>query len=273
MLDIEQLVVRYGAATALDGVDLHVGTGEMVALVGPNGAGKTTLVNAVSGLLPVASGRISCRGRVAQVPEGRQMFPDLAVEDNLRLGAWRASDRDPARVYELFPALRDRTRQRAGTLSGGQQQMVAVGRALMADPDLLVIDELSLGLAPMVVADLAAHLVALNKERGTTILLIEQEIGLAFSVCSRAYVLEAGRIVTSGPSEELAHSPAVLQAYLGDLSTGDDGADTTPAQTSGPEPPAPDPAGPDPSPSGPHGTEPSAPEPPGAGPSSTDTAQ
>lgn len=220
MLDIEQLVVRYGAATALDGVDLQLAEGEMVALVGPNGAGKTTLVNAISGIVPVASGRIDCRGRVAQVPEGRQMFADLTVEDNLRLGAWRAKNRDPERVYELLLALRDRARQPAGTLSGGQQQMVAVGRALMGDPDLLVIDELSLGLAPLVVADLAAHLVELNRSRGTTILLIEQEVGLAFSICSRAYVLEAGRIVTSGPSEELANSPAVLEAYLGDLGTG-----------------------------------------------------
>ncbi len=224
MLEIEQLVVRYGAATALDGVDLRLDPGEMVALVGPNGAGKTTLVNAISGLVPVASGRIACRGRVAQVPEGRQMFPDLSVEDNLRLGAWRGKNRDPERVYQLLPALRDRARQLAGTLSGGQQQMVAIGRALMADPDLLVIDELSLGLAPLVVADLATHLVTLNRERSTTILLIEQEVGLAFSICSRAYVLEAGRIVMSGPSQELADDPAVLQAYLGDL-------DATPSTT------------------------------------------
>ncbi|HET9653831.1 MAG TPA: ABC transporter ATP-binding protein [Kineosporiaceae bacterium] len=219
MLDIERLVVRYGAATALDGVDLRLDTGEMVALVGPNGAGKTTLVNAVSGLVPVASGRIECRGRVAQVPEGRQMFGDLTVEDNLRLGAWKAKSRDPQRVYELLPDLKDRARQLAGTLSGGQQQMVAIGRALMADPDLLVIDELSLGLAPLVVADLARHLVTLNQERGTTILLIEQEVGLAFSICSRAYLLEAGRIAASGTSAELADSPAVLQAYLGDIGT------------------------------------------------------
>jgi branched-chain amino acid transport system ATP-binding protein len=218
VLDIEQLVVRYGAATALDGVDLRAGKGEMVALVGPNGAGKTTLVNAISGIVPVTSGRIDCRGRVAQVPEGRQMFADLSVEDNLRLGAWRVKNRDPRQVYELLPTLRDRAGQLAGTLSGGQQQMVAVGRALMGDPELLVIDELSLGLAPLVVADLADHLVKLNRERGPTVLLIEQEVALAFSLCSRAYVLEAGRIVASGSSQELANSPAVLQAYLGDLS-------------------------------------------------------
>jgi branched-chain amino acid transport system ATP-binding protein len=229
VLDIERLVVRYGAATALDGVDLHLEAGELVALVGPNGAGKTTLVNAVSGLVPIASGRIDCRGRVAQVPEGRQMFGDLSVEDNLRLGAWKAGNRDPGRIYELLPDLKDRSRQLAGTLSGGQQQMVAIGRALMADPDLLVIDELSLGLAPLVVADLAKHLATLNRDRGTTILLIEQEVGLAFSICSRAYVLEAGRIVASGPSAELAESPAVLQAYLGGL--GSDTPAAGPAQS------------------------------------------
>jgi len=218
MLDVEQLVVRYGSAVALDGVDLRVERGERVALVGPNGAGKSTLVNAVSGIVAATSGRISCQGRVAQVPEGRQMFAEMTVEDNLLLGAWRTKKRDLSGVLELLPDLGRMRKQVAGTLSGGQQQMVAVGRALMADPDLLVIDELSLGLAPLVVADLAAHLCALNAERGTTILLIEQEVTLAFSICTRAYVLEAGRIVAEGPSAELARSPVVLQAYLGGLS-------------------------------------------------------
>jgi branched-chain amino acid transport system ATP-binding protein len=219
VLDVENLVVRYGSAVALDGVNLHVRRGERVALVGPNGAGKSTLVNAVSGIVPVSSGRISCDGRVAQVPEGRQMFAEMTVEDNLLLGAWRSKQRrDLSGIFELLPDLARLRKQVAGTLSGGQQQMVAVGRALMADPDLLVIDELSLGLAPLVVADLASHLSALNAERGTTILLIEQEVTLAFSICTRAYVLEAGRIVAEGPSDELARSPVVLQAYLGGLS-------------------------------------------------------
>ncbi|HST85296.1 MAG TPA: ABC transporter ATP-binding protein [Kineosporiaceae bacterium] len=218
MLEVENLVVRYGSAVALDGVNIRVERGERVALVGPNGAGKSTLVNAVSGIVPASSGRISCQGRVAQVPEGRQMFAEMTVEDNLLLGAWRTKRRDLSGVLELLPDLARLRKQVAGTLSGGQQQMVAVGRALMADPDLLVIDELSLGLAPLVVADLAAHLSALNAERGTTILLIEQEVTLAFSICSRAYVLEAGRIVAEGPSDELARSPVVLQAYLGGLS-------------------------------------------------------
>jgi branched-chain amino acid transport system ATP-binding protein len=185
VLDVEQLVVRYGSAVALDGVDLHV----------------------------------QRDGRVAQVPEGRQMFAEMTVEDNLLLGAWRSKHRrDLSGILELLPDLARLRKQVAGTLSGGQQQMVAVGRALMADPDLLVIDELSLGLAPLVVADLASHLAALNAERGTTILLIEQEVTLAFSICPRAYVLEAGRIVAEGPSDELARSPVVLQAYLGGLS-------------------------------------------------------
>jgi branched-chain amino acid transport system ATP-binding protein len=219
VLEIDQLVVRYGSALALDGVDLHVQRGERVALVGPNGAGKSTLVNAVSGVVPISSGTIVCQGRVAQVPEGRQMFAEMSVEDNLLLGAWRSKGRrDLSGVLELLPDLARLRRQVAGTLSGGQQQMVAVGRALMAEPDLLVIDELSLGLAPLVVADLASHLCTLNAERGTTILLIEQEVTLAFSICTRGYVLEAGRIVAEGTSAELAHSPLVLQAYLGGLS-------------------------------------------------------
>lgn len=219
MLTIENLVVRYGSATALDGVSFEVGAGEMVALVGPNGAGKSTLVNSICGLVPVAGGSISSAGRISQVPEGRQMFPDMTVEDNLRLGAWTIKDRDPSRIFELFPALKDFAGRPAGTLSGGQQQMVAIGRALMAQPDLLIIDELSLGLAPLIVADLAEHLRLINHRYGTTILLIEQEVRLAFELCSRAYVLEAGRIVASGASAELAQSDEVRRAYLGEFAT------------------------------------------------------
>lgn len=215
MLIIEELVVRYGSAVALDGVSLRVDAGEMVALVGPNGAGKSSIVNAVSGLVPTASGTISLSGRAAQVPEGRQMFADMSVEDNLKLGAWAVKNRDVAPIYELLPDLARLRRRVAGTLSGGQQQMVAVGRALMAQPDMLLIDELSLGLAPLVVADLAAHLRSLNREKGTTILLIEQEIGLAFDLCERAYVLEAGRIAASGTSEQLLSDPSLRDAYFG----------------------------------------------------------
>ena len=221
MLTVTDLVVRYGNATALDGVSLEVGRGEMVALVGPNGAGKSTLVNAVSGILRPASGSIRLEGRVAQVPEGRQLFPDLTVADNLRLGAWRLGRRpgvrDPRRIYEILPALAPIAGQKAGTLSGGQQQMVAVGRALMAAPDLLAVDELSLGLAPMVVTDLARHLHELNATRGTAVLLIEQNARLAFDLCRRAYVLESGRITAAGSSEELGRSDTIARAYLGGL--------------------------------------------------------
>lgn len=215
MLDVEDLVVRYGGATAVDGVSLQVDDGEMVALVGPNGAGKTSIVNAVSGLVRPASGRVRTGGSVAQVPEGRQMFGDMSVEDNLRLGAWRLRDKDPAPVYDLLPDLARMRRRRASTLSGGQQQMVAMGRALMAQPDLLVIDELSLGLAPIVVGRLMSHLAELNRARGTAVLLIEQEIGHAFDLCSRAYVLETGRVALEGPSADLRKAPAVREAYLG----------------------------------------------------------
>lgn len=222
MLDVADLVVRYGAATALDGVSLQVEEGELVALVGPNGAGKTSLVHAVSGLVRPAAGAVRVSGTVAQVPEGRQMFGDLSVDDNLRLGAWRRRRRNTDAVYDLLPDLRRVRRQRADTLSGGQQQMVAVGRALMAEPDLLVVDELSLGLAPLIAADLVRHLAELNADRGTAVLLIEQEVGLAFDLCSRAYVLDAGRIVAEGPTERLAAAPELRAAYLG----GFDGQET-----------------------------------------------
>jgi branched-chain amino acid transport system ATP-binding protein len=213
VIEVEQLVVRYGAATALDHVDLTVGEREMVALIGPNGAGKSTLVNALSGLVKPTSGRIQVNGRLAQVPEGREVFADLSVEDNLRLGGWRNGrrGRDPAHIYELLPDLVRLRRQRAGSLSGGQQQMVAVGRALMARPDVLVVDELSLGLAPIIVNELARHI----RQLGIAVLLIEQNARLALRICSRAYVLEAGRIVLSGTAEDLAEHDGVVAAYLG----------------------------------------------------------
>jgi branched-chain amino acid transport system ATP-binding protein len=219
MIVIEDLVVRYGTAVALDHVDLTVEKGEMVALIGPNGAGKSSLVNTIMGIVQPASGRITVRGRVALVPEGRQMFPDLSVDDNLTLGAWRRrrekGARDTAWVYEVLPELVRVRRQRAGSLSGGQQQMVAFGRALMAEPDVVVVDELSLGLAPLVTADLAAHLRTLNAERGLAVLLIEQNARLALDLCTRGYVLEAGRIRASGTTAELKASAEVADAYLG----------------------------------------------------------
>ena len=221
MLDVEDLVVRYGSAVALDGVSLTVADGEMVALVGPNGAGKSTMINTIAGLLKPSAGSVRLEGRVALVPEGRQVFPDMTVEDNLTLGGWSIRNRDMDEVLDLLPDLAALRRRKAGRLSGGQQQMVAIGRALMARPDLLAIDELSLGLAPLVVAELADHLRVLNNERGTAVLLVEQEVGLAFEVCSRACVLDAGRVVASGSSSALAGSDVVRRAYFGDLPEGE----------------------------------------------------
>lgn len=215
MIEVEDLVVRYGSATAVDRASLRVSAGEMVALVGANGAGKSTLLNALSGMVQKASGRIHIRGHLAHVPEGRQLFPDLSVEDNLRLGAFRSRDRDTAWVYRLIPELVRVRKQRADSLSGGQQQMVALARALMSRPDAIAIDEMSLGLAPLVVRELARHLSELNRERGLAVLLVEQSARLALSLCARAYVLETGRIVAQGASKELANSPFVLSAYLG----------------------------------------------------------
>jgi branched-chain amino acid transport system ATP-binding protein len=215
VIEVEDLVVRYGAAVALDRVSLRVAPGEMVALVGSNGAGKSTLLKALSGIVPPASGEVRIRGRFAHVPEGRQLFPDLTVDDNLRLGAYRARDRNPAWVYELLPALDRARNQPAGSLSGGQQQMVAIARGLMSYPEVIAIDEMSLGLAPLIVRDLAQKLVELNAQRGLAVLLVEQSARLALSLCQRAYVLETGRIVAEGPSHELAQSSHLTSAYLG----------------------------------------------------------
>ncbi|HET9959440.1 MAG TPA: ABC transporter ATP-binding protein [Polyangiaceae bacterium] len=215
MIRVEALTVRYGAATALDRVSLTVSAGEKVALIGANGAGKSTLLNALSGVIPKAAGSLRVEGRWAHVPEGRQLFPDLDVEDNLRLGAFRVRERDPAWIYELLPELARVRRQRAGSLSGGQQQMVAIGRGLMARPDVLAIDEMSLGLAPLIVEQLADRLATLNATRGLTLLLVEQSARVALSLCDRAYVLETGRVVAQGSAKELADSPFVESAYLG----------------------------------------------------------
>ena len=215
MIEVEQLTVRYGAATALDRVSLSVADGEMVALIGPNGAGKSTLVNTLCGLLRPAAGRCTVRGRLALVPEGRHLFAPLTVDENLRLGAWRSRDRSTGHIYDLLPSLVPLRRRTTGGLSGGEQQMVALGRALMARPDVLVIDEMSLGLAPKVVADLADHLRARNATDGLAVLLIEQNARLALDLCARAYVLEAGRVTVEGRSADLAGDPAVAAAYLG----------------------------------------------------------
>jgi branched-chain amino acid transport system ATP-binding protein len=247
-VDVENLVVRYGPAVAVDGVSLRLDPGERVALIGPNGAGKTSLLNAVCGIVRPAAGRVRIGGEdvtgaspgaivrrgVSQVPEGRQVFPSLPVEANLLLGAFgrffrlelvsstvaylRRREEVAARlerVYALMPALRELRERPAGQTSGGEQQMVAIGRALMAEPSVLAIDELSLGLGPIVVQSLARFLRTLNEERGVAILLVEQNARLAFELCERAYVLEAGRVVLGGPSSELARRPEVRNAYLG----------------------------------------------------------
>ena len=217
VVEVRSLTVRYAGATALDGVDLTVGDGELVALIGANGAGKSTLVKALSGLVRPDAGQITVRGRLAQAPEGREVFGDLTVDDNLRLGGWRNGrrGRDTTAIYQLLPELAGIRRRQAGKLSGGQQQMVAIGRALMARPEVLVVDELSLGLAPLIVATLVEHLRTLNAERGLAVLLIEQNARLALELCHRAYVLEAGWIVLSGEAAKLARDPRVTAAYLG----------------------------------------------------------
>jgi len=248
LLEVENLVVKYGEAVALDGVSLRLEPGERVALIGPNGAGKTSLLSAISGLARPAEGHVRIDGAdvtrwspgkmvrlgVSMVPEGRLVFASLTVEKNLLLGAFgRVAHREPltalvryalARheimerldgVYELLPKLRELRERPAGRTSGGEQQMVAIGRALMADPRLLAIDELSLGLAPVVVQDLTAFLRKLNEERGVALLLVEQNAYLAFELCPRAYVLEAGQLRLEGPSAELEQNPLVRSAYLG----------------------------------------------------------
>jgi len=232
MLKVERLVSRYDRIEALHGVSLDVAAGEIVTLVGNNGAGKTTLLRAISGVQPVASGAVIFEGEninrmpahlrvvrgIAQVPEGRQVFTPLSVEDNLRLGAFGRRDadvgRDLERVYALFPVLREKRALMAGGLSGGQQQMLAIGRALMSHPRLLLLDEPSMGLAPVLVNQILATLTSLRKD-GVTILLVEQNVAAALAVADRAYVLETGRIVLDGNAADLARDPRVRDTYLG----------------------------------------------------------
>ena len=238
MLEITDLHVRYSGIHALRGVSLRVRTGEVVTLIGPNGAGKSTLVNAVSDIVTPASGSITLDGQpfttlkpwhvsargILQVPEGRQVFSQLTVEENLLLGETalqgRAAEITLDQVHGLFPILKERAQQFAGSLSGGQQQMLAIGRALMGSPKLLLLDEPSLGLAPVVIAQVFAALRTL-KERGLTILLIEQNAHLALSLADRAYILDQGRIVLSGDSRDLAADGSVVAHYLGTMTEGE----------------------------------------------------
>ncbi len=232
MLVLEGLTAGYGRIEALHGVSLEVPAGAIVCLVGANGAGKTTLLRAISGVVPITRGAIVFEGRpiarlapharvalgIVQVPEGRQLFTPLSVEDNLDLGAWprRSADYtgDRARIYEMFPALAARRHISAGALSGGQQQMLAIGRALMAKPRLLLLDEPSLGLAPLLVEQILRIIDGLKRD-GLTILLIEQNARAALAIADRAYVLETGRITAHGSAKEIERDARVRAAYLG----------------------------------------------------------
>jgi branched-chain amino acid transport system ATP-binding protein len=233
VLEVSGLQVAYGDVQALWGVDFEVPTGRIVALLGANGAGKTTTLRAVSGLVRPRAGRIRFDGRevdtlgppaivalgIGHIPEGRRLWPGMTVAENLELGAFPARARPRRResldwVLELFPRLAERRRQRAGTLSGGEQQMLAIGRALMARPRLLMLDEPSLGLAPLVVAELFRIIRAVNAD-GLTVLLVEQNVHQALEIADHGYVLETGRIVTAGAARALLDDPYIKEAYLG----------------------------------------------------------
>lgn len=233
MLKIEDINVYYGNIQALKGVSMEINEGEIVTLIGANGAGKSTLLKTISGLLKPKQRKVlfegdSIGGKAAQaivkmgishVPEGRRVFANMTVAENLELGAYLRKDKDGIhkdmeKVYELFPRLLERIKQQAGTLSGGEQQMLAMGRALMAKPRLLLLDEPSMGLAPLLVKQIF-NIIQEISESGTTILLVEQNANLALSIADRAYVVETGRIVLSGNAEELTSSEEIKMAYLG----------------------------------------------------------
>ncbi len=232
MLSVKDLHVSYGGIKALKGVSMEVNEGEIVTIIGANGAGKSTLLNTITGFLKPASGEVVFKGHpvgrnpakivkmgICHVPEGRLVFANLTVQDNLQLGAYLRNDRkqiavDLERVYMLFPRLRERMKQIAGTLSGGEQQMLAMGRALMTNGELVLMDEPSLGLAPLLVKTVF-EIIKEIKGLGKTILLVEQNAHKALAVADRAYVLEQGHIVKTGPAHEIAQDPAVRAAYLG----------------------------------------------------------
>ena len=233
ILEIENLDLYYGDAQALDSVSLNVGEGELVAIVGANGAGKSSLIRTIAGIEKARSGHVRFKGReitglpsykvcdlgIGQVAEGRQIFPTLSVQENLEMGALLPRARGKmqeqmAKVYEFFPRLAERRNQLAGTMSGGEQQMLAIGRCLMGQPELIMFDEPSLGLAPALVQELFRVIRALN-ERGHPIILVEQNVAVSLKLAKRAYVLENGRIVMSGTGNELLHDDRVRQAYLG----------------------------------------------------------
>ena len=234
LLDVNDLHVSYGAIRAIKGVSCQVDEGEIVALIGANGAGKTTTLRTISGLIRPQNGSISYRGEtitkmpphqivnlgISQVPEGRRVFTRMTVMENLEMGAYIRKDKaevkqDFQKVFERFPRLQERRNQLAGTLSGGEQQMLAMGRALMSRPNVLLLDEPSMGLAPMLVQEIFSIIKEINAS-GTTILLVEQNAHMALSIANRAYVLETGEVVLSGNAKELANNPDVQKAYLGE---------------------------------------------------------
>lgn len=233
MLELESVTVSYGRIEALKGISLSVAEREIVALIGANGAGKSTTLMAISGAAPLRSGSISFNGQridhmrphhivglgISQTPEGRRIFPRMTVMENLEMGAFSRPKREfaeaSARIFEIFPTLAERSRQMGGTLSGGEQQMLAIGRALMSKPKLLLLDEPSLGLAPIIVSRIFKILRDINKQ-GTTILLVEQNAKAALRLANRAYVLETGRIVIAGAAAQLENDPGIKKAYLGE---------------------------------------------------------
>jgi len=233
MLKVNDLVVRYGVIEAIKGISFEVNDGEIVTLIGANGAGKTTTMHTISGLLKPYSGNVELDGRdiskvaahkivemgVAQCPERRRIFASQSVEDNLLLGAYTRKDKeeiekDLTNVYKLFPRLEERKKQLGGTLSGGEQQMLAMGRSLMSKPKIMLLDEPSMGLSPLLVKEIFSIIKEIN-ENGTSILLVEQNAKMALSIAQRAYVIETGRIVMSGTGEELLNSEDIRKAYLG----------------------------------------------------------
>ena len=232
MLEVTDLEAGYGLTRVLEGVSLQVGAGEIVAVLGSNGAGKTTLNMAISGLVKPRGGRVVFEGRditarapaeimgagLIQVPEGRKIFPNLSVRENLELGSYRRAKpnraRNLERVFDTFPRLRERTGQAAGTLSGGEQQMLAIGRGLMAEPSLLILDEPSLGLSPLLVEEMFALIRKLHAE-GLAIMLVEQNVAQSLEIAERAYVLENGSFVLSGPAAQVREDPELKRAYLG----------------------------------------------------------
>jgi branched-chain amino acid transport system ATP-binding protein len=234
MLTLDKLYVNYGAIKALKSISCRVEQGEIVALIGANGAGKTTILNAISGIVPTLSGTVTFLGEtitsippheivkrgISQVPEGRRVFANMSVLENLEMGAYIRNDKKEIleeidQVFARFPRLFERKKQLAKTLSGGEQQMLAMGRALMSRPKLLLLDEPSMGLAPMLVAQIFAIIQEINAS-GTTIMLVEQNANMALSIAHRAYVLETGEVVLQGPADELAANPEVRKAYLGE---------------------------------------------------------